>query len=209
MPSTKKKHPRQRLARSGDAADAVALRPLRSELPRSGVDASLTALAREWLRSLRLSDLAERVVVEWNARLVTTAGTACPRTSGIELNPLLRTLGNAQIRRTLRHEMAHLIAHWRAGRRRIQTHGEEWRAACTELGIAGEPAFHELPLPRKRIPRKLAYRCRNCGFTVMRVRPFSPYTACLKCCNKLNDGKYHADYLFLRIPFPPAPEVRK
>lgn len=208
MPSSKKKAPRQRLARSSDAVDIVSLRPSRSELPRSGVDGSLTALARVWLRSLRMGDLAERVFVEWNARLSTTAGTACPRTSGIELNPLLRTFGMAQIRRTLRHEMAHLIAHWRAGRRRIQTHGEEWRAACAELGIPNEPAFHELPIPRKRLPRKLAYRCRHCGFTVLRVRAFSPYTACLKCCNKLNEGKYHADYLFLRIPFPPAPEVR-
>jgi SprT protein len=204
----KKKAPRQRLARSSDIADAVALRPHPTDLPQSGVDASLTALAREWLRSIRLPDLAERVVVEWNARLVTTAGTACPRTSGIELNPLLRTFGSAQIRRTLRHEMAHLIAHWRAGRRRIQTHGGEWRAACADLGIPDEPAFHELPLPRKRLARKLAYRCRHCGLTVLRVRPFSPYTACLKCCNKLNDGKYHAHYLFLRIPFPPAPELR-
>ena len=208
MASAKKKAPRQRLAPSSEARAVVSLRPSRVELPRSGVDHELTALAKVWLRAIRLPELAARVVVEWNARLVTTAGTACPRTGGIELNPLLRTLGTAQVRRTLRHEMAHLIAHWRAGRRRIQTHGVEWRAACVELGIPREPAFHELPLPRKRRPRKMAYRCRHCGFTVLRVRPFSPYTACLKCCNKLNAGKYHADYLFLRIPFPPAPEVR-
>jgi len=208
MPSAKKKAPRQRLAPSAGIRHIVSLRPSAGDMPRSGVDHELTALAKEWLRALRLPDLAARVVVEWNARLVTTAGTACPRTSGIELNPLLRTLSPGQIRRTLRHEMAHLIAHWRAGRRRIQTHGEEWRAACAELGIPNEPAFHDLPLPRKKRPRKLAYRCRHCGLTVLRVRPFSAYTACIKCCDKLNHGKYHADFLFLRIPFPPAPEVR-
>ena len=91
-----------------------------------------------------------------------------------------------------------------SGRRRIQTHGEEWRAACAELGIPDEPAFHDLPIPRKRIPRKLAYRCRHCGLTVQRVRAFAPYTACYKCCKKYTGGKYHADFLFLRIPFPPA-----
>lgn len=149
--------------------------------------------------------LAVRVEVVWNARLQTTAGTACPRNSCIELNPLLRTFGLAQVRRTLKHEAAHLIAHWRAGRRRIQTHGEEWRQACAELGIAGEPAFHDLPLVRRRVPRKYAYRCRHCGFTVQRVRLFAPYTACYKCCKKHAQGKYHPDFLFLRIPFPPAP----
>jgi SprT protein len=209
MPSAKKKPPRQRLAPSARANPQVSILPLRGTvLPQSGVDHSLTHVAREWLRALREPELASRVVVEWNGRLVTTAGTACPRTGGIELNPLLRTLGPAQVRRTLRHELAHLIAHWRAGRRHIQTHGTEWRAACAELGIPNEPAFHELPLPRKRLPRKLAYRCRHCGFTVLRVRPFSACTACLKCCNRLNKGNYHADFLFLRIPFPPAPEVR-
>ena len=204
MASAKKKAPRQKLAPSWSSSPVVSLRPARGDLPQSGSDDHLTHLTRTWFRAIRLRDLAERVHVVWNARLSTTAGTACPRTDCIELNPLLRTFGNAQIRRTLKHEAAHLIAHWRAGRRHIQTHGEEWRAACVELGIPDEPAFHDLPIPRKRMPRKLAYRCRHCGLTVQRVRAFAPYTACYKCCKKYSGGKYHADYLFLRIPFPPA-----
>ena len=204
MPSAKKKAPRQKLAPSWNSNPVVSVRPARSELPHSGPDHQLTHLTQQWCRAIHLGDLAARVHVVWNARLSTTAGTACPSTGCIELNPLLRTFGAAQIRRTLKHEAAHLIAHWRAGRRNIQTHGAEWRAACAELGIPDEPAFHELPIPRKRMPRKLAYRCRNCGLTVQRVRAFAPYTACFKCCKKLNAGNYHADFLFLRIPFPPA-----
>ena len=171
---------------------------------RSGRDETLTQSVQGWCRSLGAYDLAERVVVIWNSRLQTTAGTACPRIATIELNPLLAGFGQIQVKRTLKHEAAHLIAHWRAGRRRIQTHGPEWRQACSDLGIAGESAFHELPLPRRRVQRKYAYRCRSCGFTVQRVRPFGPYTACYPCCKKHSGGQYHADFLFLRIPFPAA-----
>jgi predicted SprT family Zn-dependent metalloprotease len=207
MSSSKRKAPRQKLAPSWSNHPPAFFRFPHGELRLSGQDDSLTEIAQHLLRAVGAGPIAHRVSVIWNARLKTTAGTACPRDSCIELNPLLRAFGPAQVRRTLKHEAAHLIAHWRAGRRFIQTHGDEWRQACEELGIAGEPAFHELPLPRKRIPRKFAYRCRHCGFTVQRVRPFAPYTACYKCCMKHSEGKYHSDFLFLRIPFPP-PLVR-
>jgi SprT protein len=200
----KRKPPRQKQAPAWSHKPFVSITPAHGDLPRSGKDEHLTLLAQTWCRGIGARPLAYRVDVVWNARLQTTAGTACPRTGCIELNPLLRAFGPAQVRRTLKHEAAHLIAHWRAGRRRIQTHGDEWRQACTELGIPGEPAFHELPLVRRRVPRKFAYRCRYCGFTVQRVRPFAPYTACYKCCKKHTEGKYHPDYLFLRIPYPPA-----
>ena len=203
--ATKSKPPRQKQAPAWSSNPAIFVRPARGDLPRSGRDGQLTCMAQAWCRAIGVDSLAGRVEVVWNARLQTTAGTACPRNSCIELNPLLRTFGPAQVRRTLKNETAHLIAHWRAGRRQIQTHGDEWRQACAELGIAGEPAFHDLPLVRRRVPRKYAYRCRHCGFTVQRVRLFAPYTACYKCCKKYTDGKYHSDYLFLRIPFPPAP----
>lgn len=195
---------RHKQAPAWGSKPASTIRVSRDDLPRSGRDEHLTTLAREWCRTVGAAPIADILKVVWNGRLQTTAGTACPRNGCIELNPLLRTFGAAQVRRTLKHEAAHLIAHWRAGRRRIQTHGEEWRRACADLGIPGEPAFHDLPLARRRVARKYAYRCRHCGFTVQRVRPFGPYTACYKCCKKHTEGNYHADYLFLRIPFPPS-----
>jgi SprT protein len=204
MATPKRKTPRQKLAPASGHNPTIFFYPPKESLPASGRDEGLTIAARRWCGEMGAASLAERVVVVWNARLRTTAGTACTRTATVELNPMLRTFGPAQVRRTLKHETAHLIAHWRVGRRAIQTHGVEWQQACADLGISGEPAFHDLPLPRRRIARKFAYRCRHCGFTVQRVRPFDPYTACYKCCQKYSDGKYHSDYLFLRVPFPPA-----
>lgn len=185
----------------------VGVRRSHRETPATGPDDRLTAAVQEWFQFIGAASLSGRVTVIWNGRLKTTAGTACTRNACIELNPLLRDFGPEQIRRTLKHEAAHLIAHWRTGRRRIQTHGRDWRQACADLGIPDEPAFHDLPLPRRRVPRKYAYRCRRCGFTVLRVRLFDPYTACFRCCKKHTGGKYHPDYLFLRVPFQPA--VRK
>ncbi len=202
MATPKRKSPRQKLAPSAGHQPVASLRSSRENLPPSGKDAQLTESARRWCGELGALVLSERVVVVWNRRLRTTAGTACTRTACIELNPLLRSFGPAQVERTLKHEAAHLLAHWRVGRRAIQSHGVEWQRACADLGIAGEPAFHELPLPRRRIARKYAYRCRHCGFTVQRVRQFGPYTACYKCCQKYTGGAYHSDYLFIRVPFP-------
>lgn len=201
--SSRSQPPRQKQAPAWPAQPQVGIRSAGFRGP-TGVDVKLTEEARALLSGTDAASQVERVCVMWNARLKTTAGTACPRTGVIELNPLIQEFGAAQILRTLKHEAAHLLANWRSGRRRIQTHGAEWQQACADLGIAGEPAFHELPLVRRRMARKFAYRCRHCGFTVQRVRPFQPYTACYKCCQRLNAGKYHSDFLFIRVPFPPA-----
>lgn len=167
-------------------------------MPQSGLDPALTREARKWLIRAGCESLADRVHVVWNGRLQTTAGTACVNTCKVELNPRLHLISERQIHRTLRHEVAHLIAHARAGRRarRIQTHGPEWRIACAELGIAGEPAFHDLPFERRTIPPKLTYQCPNCGLIVHRVKKFSRFTACYRCCKKFNEGQYSPKYQF-------------
>ncbi len=67
--------------------------------------------------------VANALQVVWNSRLQTTAGTATARACRIDLNPRLREFGAEQVERTLKHEAAHLLAHWRSGRRRIVTHG--------------------------------------------------------------------------------------
>ncbi len=167
----------------------------------AGLDALLTQRAREWLIHLGLSPASCNVEVLWNGRLKTTAGTACVRTMRVELNPRLHELGLEQISRTLRHELAHLVAHVRSGKRahRIQTHGVEWRRACAALGIAGEPAFHDLPFERRSLARKYAYECPNCGLIAYRVRKFERFTACFQCCKKYNRGVYHPKFQFRRI----------
>lgn len=203
--SPKRTAHRHKQAPAWASRPSAAFQPADSEDTRRGHDEDLTRRASKWCRDIGATDLAGRVIVIWNTRLQTTAGTACPRNSTIELNPRLLQFGAAQVQRTLKHETAHLIAHWRHGRRRIQTHGVEWRTACADLGIPDEPAFHELPLPRRKVSRKYAYQCRHCGFTVKRVQPFQPYTACYRCCKRYTGGRYHANFLFQRIPFPLAP----
>ena len=64
--------------------------------------------ARSVLRAVGAAALAERVRVEWNARMRSTAGLAFPGRSLVRLNPRLRAFGDAEIQRTLRHELAHL-----------------------------------------------------------------------------------------------------
>jgi SprT protein len=167
--------------------------------------AELTTRARLLLESVGVPQLAALVQVQWNARMRTTAGTAQPRTQRIDLNPRLLTAGLDEVERTLRHEAAHLLAHWRAGRRRIQTHGSEWRQACADLGIPGEKVTHTLPLaPRRKQMPKYFYQCPGCGIEVRRVRLFKRPTACLICCRQHNGGRFDARYQFRRIP-PPLP----
>ncbi|MES2468193.1 MAG: SprT-like domain-containing protein [Verrucomicrobiota bacterium] len=168
-------------------------------------DALLTAQVRAWLVILGASTLAGTVHVRWNARMRTTAGTAQPRTGRIDLNPRLPAMGAGEVERTLRHEAAHLLAHWRAGRRRIQTHGPEWRQACADLGIPGETVTHTLPLaPRRRQTARFFYQCPACGVAVRRVRRFKRPTACLHCCRKHNGGQFDFRFQFRSVP-PPLP----
>lgn len=154
-----------------------------------GRDAALEVQTRALLHALELPGGAKLVTVTWNARLRSTAGYARYPSWAIELNPRLREF-EGQVDRTLKHELAHLIAYHRSGRRRIEPHGHEWRLACADLGIAGEKAHHRLPLPRKEVARKLMYVCPACQVQVARVRRFRRPTACLHCCNTHSSGQY-------------------
>jgi predicted SprT family Zn-dependent metalloprotease len=157
-----------------------------------GRDSALEATAREILTGVNAADLGAEVRVEWNARLFSAAGRADSRRNLVSLNPRLRDHDAAEIDRTLRHELAHLLAQFRAGRRRVPPHGTEWRRACHDLGIGDEARCHTLPFPvKKRAPRFL-YRCSRCGREFPRVRRIKRAVACLECCRKFNRGKFDA-----------------
>ena len=128
-----------------------------------GRDSALEGQVREILAGLDATELALQVHVEWNARLCSAAGRADSRRNLISLNPRLREHDAAEIDRTLRHELAHLLAQFRAGRRRVPPHGAEWRKACRDLGIANEERCHTLPFPVKQRARRFLYRCSRCG----------------------------------------------
>lgn len=166
--------------------------------PQSTSDAlreqTLTTRAVMLLVGLGLEAIAPRVTVRWNRRMRTAAGRAYYEAFRIELNPGLLTLpgvdGNAEVDRTLRHELAHLIAHHRAGGRRIEPHGDEWRRACADLGIPGEARCHTLPFQSRRLTKKLIYGCPACGSEIHRVRRFRVAVACYDCCRRENGGRY-------------------
>jgi SprT protein len=163
------------------ATEAVAL--------QFGCAVDLETKARQLLRSLGAKRIAIELRVEWNSRLKTAAGRADYRQKLISLNPRL-VEHPAEIDRTLRHELAHILAQFRAGRRRISPHGSEWQQACSDLGIAGEKRCHTLPFPTKSYAPRLIYRCPNCRRNFPRVRKIKRTVACLACCRAHNRGEF-------------------
>lgn len=128
----------------------------------------------------------------------TTAGRAFWPDRLIEMNPKLRECPPEELWRTLKHELAHLVAYERCGRRRIEAHGMEWRTACADLGIPGEKPYHTLPFKRLRMKRNFAYTCPNCFATIRRVHAIRKTVACFDCCRRFNHGAYHDRYRLIR-----------
>ena len=151
--------------------------------------AVLLQTARELLCANGAARIAGDLHVEWNPRLKTAAGRADCRQKLISLNPQL-VEHPTEIDRTLRHELAHILAQFRAGRRRIPPHGVEWRQACVDLGIADEKRCHNLPFPARTYAARFVYRCPNCRHEFPRVRRVRRAVACLACCRKHNGGEF-------------------
>jgi len=180
-----------RLPNSHTATEAVALQFLWR-------DVGLEQIARDLLRALGARRIATELCVEWNSRLKTAAGRADYRQKLISLNPQL-IKHPAEINRTLRHELAHILAQFRARRRRILPHGIEWREACHDLGISDEKRCHNLPFPARTYAARFVYRCPHCRQEFPRVRRVHRAVACLACCRKHNRGKFDARFRLQRI----------
>ncbi len=166
--------------------------------PRSGRDQALTLVAADLVREKGLPALAAIISVSWNPRMRTAAGRAFTRESRIELNSRLQDLPEGareeELRSTFLHELAHLVAFARAGRKRIQPHGAEWQQACRDLGIPGENRCHSLDFKPRRIARKFAYTCPHCRAVIHRVRRLSRRVACFSCCRALARGQFDARF---------------
>lgn len=150
---------------------------------------NLEETARDLLRANGADRIARELRVEWNSRLKTAAGRADYHRRLILLNPRLSEHLD-EIDRTLRHELAHILAQFRAGRRRILPHGDEWRAACRDLGIGGERRCHNLPFAARVYAVRFVYRCPNCKQEFPRVRRVRRAVACLACCRAHNGGEF-------------------
>ncbi len=157
-------------------------------------DSHLETEACALLSSLGAKALIPLLRVEWNPRLRSAAGRAHFHDKLVSLNPRLHAHGPAEIDRTLRHELAHLLAQFRARRRRIAPHGPEWRQACRDLGIADETRCHTLPFPTHSRPPRLLYRCPRCAKDFPRVRHPRRAIACLACCHRYNSGDFSEQY---------------
>ena len=166
--------------------------------PRSGKDPALTLVAADLARENGLPALAGFVSVAWNSRMRTAAGRAFTKDGLIELNPCLQDLPEVQreseLRNTFLHELAHLFAFARAGRKRIQPHGPEWQKACCDLGIPGEDRCHALDFNPRRIARKFAYTCPHCRVVIERVRRLGRRVACYPCCRSYARGQFDARF---------------
>ncbi len=175
-----------RLPKSEPASDALSLQ-------FQGLDPDLERQARELLRTNGANRIAMELRVEWNSHLKTAAGRADCRQKLISLNPRLLE-HPAEIDRTLRHELAHLLAQFRAGRRRVLPHGEEWQEACRDLGIADEKRCHNLPFPVSERARRFLYKCPNCQRDFPHTRRIKRAVACLACCRAHNGGEFDSRF---------------
>lgn len=163
-------------------------------LDLKGKDVTRTVECVALLEALGLPDLGRRVEVRWNGRMRSSAGRATWPVALIELNPRLAEISSEEVKRTMLHELAHLVAYERSGNRRIQAHGVQWRRACRDLGIPGERATHQLALPSRTMKRRWRYLCPVCDASFERVRRFKGRVACYTCCKKVNFGEYHDDF---------------
>jgi SprT protein len=170
----------------GASQDAAVTDPGYNDIGRQ---LNLETKARDLLHANGAARIARDLHVEWNRRLKTAAGRADYRQKVISLNPRL-VEHPTEIDRTLRHELGHILAQFRAGRRRIPPHGAEWRQACLDLGIADEKRCHNLPFPVRMYAARFVYRCPNCRQEFPRVRRVRRAVACLACCREHNGGEF-------------------
>jgi SprT protein len=157
-------------------------------------DFAMESQADHLLRNQGARRIAAQLRVVWNSRLKSCAGRADYKAKLILLNPLLLEHGAEEVNRTFLHELAHILAQYRAGRRRIAPHGAEWRGACHDLGIGDEKRCHNLPFPIRQRARRFQYRCPNCHRDFPRVRRLRRAVACLACCRSHNRGKFDARF---------------
>jgi len=164
------------------------------------IDQELSDQCVDLLKNLHLDSVAEKIQVRWNARMRSTAGRAFWPSAKIEMNPKLREIAPEEVQGTLLHELAHIVAYARAGRRRIKAHGAEWQQACADLGIPGERVTHSLPLLGRTMKRQWRYTCPVCGESFDRVRKMKRRAACYACCKTHNAGRFHREFQLMETP---------
>lgn len=128
---------------------------------------NLDSIARELLASLCASHpMGYTPRLEWRGYRV-SAGMAYYQAGVIGLS---RTVirDEAQMRDTLVHEYAHLLAYVRNGKSAIG-HGCHWQRAMRDLGA--EPKVrHSYPVLRNSTRQQVGYLCQKCGAILVRSK---------------------------------------
>lgn len=106
----------------------------------------------------------------------------------IYLSSVLTKLnGEAEVRDTLLHEVAHALAGHCAG------HGPVWRKIARKVGARPRRCYRSEEV--KQPPSKYLLVCPSCNAsTPLHRRPIRVY-ACHSCCERLNGGRFSVKYL--------------
>lgn len=103
-----------------------------------------------------------------SSRMTRTLGSYDLQSRRISLSARLLAFGSKdECRRILLHELAHAIVHHRTPG--APGHGREFRAVCRELGVKGS-RVSDVPVHRWGSAQRYAYRCADCGDTILRKR---------------------------------------
>jgi len=124
--------------------------------------AAVESLDSAW----QMFPLSKRPEIVWHDYRV-TAGTANYLNWQIGLS--LRVLTSPdQVRSTLFHEYAHLLAVQRQGSK-AANHGLEWKKAMRDLGEV-PVVRHQLQVQRNRVLTTVVYKCIQCNKEIVRKR---------------------------------------
>jgi len=121
-----------------------------------------------------LSDLCQAFPMGYRPELIwkglrVTAGMAYYQLGRIALSHRVLRDEN-QVRRTLIHEYAHLLAVHR-DEVKGKGHGEAWKQAMRDLGEPPE-VRHQYEVERNRPKQTLLYKCNKCGSLIPKSRKF-------------------------------------
>lgn len=143
--------------------------------------------ARAWVARacarLGVPGFADEVAVAFNGRFTARMGDAHLERRLIRLSaPLWPRAGEHEHRRTVLHELCHLVAHARHGRR-IRPHGPEWRALMETLGADASRCHYIDRTGLRRVrPRQLARcACRTHALGAVRAERLRRGTAIYRC----------------------------
>lgn len=143
------------------------VQPPKTRRPQPAADPSLAAEASQILTEIqRKFPLKKPAILEWR-RYRVTAGMAHYQAGLITLS--VHVLKDSdQLRDTLLHEYAHLLAFDRHGRNGVG-HGVAWRRAMNDLG---QPAkvYHKYEVTRNSPRFRHVYACAKCGEKIERHR---------------------------------------